>query len=166
MPANIVREAVKPGDESVWDYPRPAIHEATGKHVEVIFNGVKIVDTHRAVRVLETSHPPVYYFPLEDVKFEYFTRTARTSYCEWKGSANYYTITVDGKSAPDAAWAYLNPIAEFRSIANYIAVYPALMDACFVDGEQARPQPGGYYGGWITHEIKGPFKGDPGTSGW
>ncbi len=166
MPANIVREAVKPGEESVWDYPRPAIHQSTGKHVEVIFNGVKIADTRRAIRVLETSHPPVFYFPPEDVRFEFFTRTARTSYCEWKGSANYYTITVEGKSAPDAAWAYLNPVAEFRSIRGYIAVYPSLMDACLVDGERARPQPGGYYGGWITHEIKGPFKGDHGTSGW
>lgn len=166
MPANIQREAIKPGEESVWDYPRPPRFEPVSKHIEVIFNGVTLADTHRAVRVLETSHPPVYYIPVEDVRSEFLTRTQHTSYCEFKGIANYYTITVNGKSAPDAAWSYLTASPDARSIEGYIAVYPSLMDACMVDGEQARPQAGGYYGGWITKEIKGPFKGEPGTSGW
>lgn len=166
MPANIHREATLPGEESVWDYPRPPRLEETGKHIEIIFNGVKIADTHHAIRVLETSHPPVYYIPHEDVAFQFFTPTQRTSYCEFKGNASYYTITVDGKSVPDAAWTYLSPTHSFRAISGYIAVYPSMMDACIVDGEQARPQPGGFYGGWITHEIKGPFKGAAGTMGW
>jgi uncharacterized protein (DUF427 family) len=159
-------EPAGPGEESVWDYPRPPRLEDTDKHIEVIFNGVKIADTHRARRVLETSHPPVYYIPHEDVRAEYFTVAPRTTNCEWKGSAVYYTITVNGKSVPDAAWSYPNPILPFRRITGYIAFYPALMDACLVDGEQARPQPGGFYGGWITQDIKGPFKGERGSSGW
>ncbi len=161
------REPASPAEESVWDYPRPPRLEATASHIEVIFNGVKVADTHRAMRVLETSHPPVYYIPEEDVLMaEHFTRTSRSSYCEWKGSATYYTIRVGGKTTPNAAWTYLDPTPAFRAICGYVAFYPALMDACLVDGEKAVPQPGGFYGGWVTQSIKGPFKGEPGTSGW
>ena len=153
--------------ESVWDYPRPPRVESVSKHIEVVFNEVTIADTRRAKRVLETSHPPVYYIPPEDCKLgDYFTLTQRTSYCEWKGQAAYYTITVGDKSAPNAAWTYPTPDPRYPEIAGYVAFYPALMDACLVDGEKAQPQPGGFYGGWITQEIKGPFKGAPGTSGW
>ncbi len=166
MNTQVRREPVGPGEESVWDYPRPPRLEATSRHVEVIFNGVRIADSYRAFRVLETSHPPVYYIPAEDVRMVFLTLTERSTYCEWKGGATHYTITVDEESVPDGAWAYLTPIAGFGEIAGYIAFYPALMDACLVDGEQVRAQPGGYYGGWITHEVKGPFKGEPGTVGW
>lgn len=166
MAVSVEREPVGPGEESVWDYPRPPRLEPTSKHIEVYFNGVKIADTRRAMRVLETSHPPVYYLPPDDVKMEYFARTERDTFCEWKGSAVYYTISVDGKSARDAAWAYLDPDAEFKPIAGYVAIYPAAMDGCYVDGERVLPQPGRYYGGWITREIKGPFKGAPGSAGW
>src|SRR3954466_10954214 len=156
-----------PGQESVWDYPRPPALEDTTKHIEVVFNGVSIADTRRAKRVLETSHPPVYYIPPEDVKLaEYFTPTERGTFCEWKGAASYYAIEVGDRRVENAAWTYPTPDPSFKEIAGYIAVYPSLMDACIVDGERARPQPGGFYGGWITHDIKGPFKGERGTSGW
>ncbi|MEO8289143.1 MAG: DUF427 domain-containing protein [Chloroflexota bacterium] len=167
MPVQLVRESVGPGEESVWDYPRPPRIEDSNKHIEIVFNNVKIADTHRAKRVLETSHPPVYYIPSEDVMLaEHFSEAGNRTFCEWKGSASYFTITVGDRSASNAAWTYRNPHPAFREIEGYIAVYPALMDACLVDGQVARPQPGGFYGGWITSDIKGPFKGEPGTGGW
>jgi uncharacterized protein (DUF427 family) len=163
----VVREPVGAGEESVWDYPRPPRVEDTSKHVEVIFNGVKIADTRRARRVLETASPPVYYIPPEDIMLdEHFTSTERSTFCEWKGNASYYTITAGNRSAPNAAWTYLAPAAPFAEIAGYVAIYPALMDTCLVDGERVTPQPGRYYGGWVTHEIKGPFKGSPGSQDW
>ena len=167
MVAEIKREPAGPGEESVWDYPRPPRLEETGKHIEVVFNGVKIADTRRAKRVLETSSPPVYYIPPEDVKLaEYFTHSLHSTFCEWKGTASYYSVSVGDKTAHNAAWTYLDPLPEFREIAGYIAIYPAPMDACLVEGEVVKPQPGRYYGGWITHEIKGPFKGEPGSHSW
>jgi uncharacterized protein (DUF427 family) len=155
-----------PGQESVWDYPRPPRLEDTSKHIQVIFNGVTLADTHRAKRVLETSHPPVYYLPPEDVQMEYLAKTVRSSFCEWKGIAGYYTIRVGDKQADNAAWFYANPTAEFAGIKDYIAVYPGRMEACYVDGEQVQAQAGDFYGGWITKDIVGPFKGSAGTWGW
>lgn len=160
------REPAGPGEESVWDYPRPPRVEHSERHIEVVFNGVKIADSRRTKRVLETAGAPVFYIPRDDVKLEYFVETPRNTYCEWKGSATYYTITLSEKTAHNAAWTYLEPLPTFREIAGYIAVYPAPMDACMVDGEMVMPQPGRYYGGWVTHEIKGPFKGEPGSEGW
>jgi uncharacterized protein (DUF427 family) len=155
-----------PGQESVWDYPRPPRLERSSKHIQVVFNGVTIADTQRALRILETSQPPAYYIPPEDIRMEYLVPTARSTYCEWKGSASYYTISVHGKSAPDAAWYYPRPTSDYAALANYVAIYPAPMDACLVDGEKVQPQAGDFYGGWITGEIVGPFKGGPGTLGW
>lgn len=155
-----------PGQESVWDYPRPPRLEASTKHIQVVFNGVIIADTHRAQRVLETSHPPVYYISPEDIQSQYFTRTARSSFCEWKGQAAYYTITVGDRTAENAAWFYPNPTRSFASIKDYVAVYPSRMEACYVDGEKVTAQPGDFYGGWITSDIVGPFKGGVGTWGW
>ena len=155
-----------PGQESVWDYPRPPRVEDSSKHIQVILNGVVIADTHRAKRILETSHPPVYYLPPEDVKMEYFTPTSRTTYCEFKGAASYYTIQVADKTLPNGAWYYRKPTKGYEDITNYIALYPSQMDVCYVDGEQVQAQEGDFYGGWITSEIVGPFKGGPGTWGW
>ncbi|HIK29553.1 MAG: DUF427 domain-containing protein [Oscillatoriaceae bacterium SKW80] len=155
-----------PGQESVWDYPRPPIWQDTCKHLQVIFNSVIIADTRRAKRVLETSHPPVYYIPPEDIKMEYLIKTSRSSFCEWKGKACYYTIVVGEKLATDAAWFYPNPTPAFASIKDYVAFYASRMDACYVDGEKVEPQPGDFYGGWITKDIVGPFKGGAGTRGW
>jgi uncharacterized protein (DUF427 family) len=160
------RIAPGPGQESVWDYPRPPRLEDTARHIQVVFNGITIAETRRAKRVLETSHPPVYYIPPEDIKMEYLQPTPRSSWCEWKGQAGYYTITVGDKQAAHAAWFYPQPTTGFESIRGYVAFYPHLMDGCYVDGERVRPQAGGFYGGWITSDIVGPFKGEPGTQGW
>ena len=155
-----------PGQESVWDYPRPPRLEDSPKHVQIQFNGVTIADTHRAKRVLETSHPPVYYIPLEDIQTQYLQPTSRSTFCEWKGSAQYYTVQVGDRTAENAAWFYPDPTPAFAGIQNYVAFYPSRMEACYVDGEQVQAQPGDFYGGWITHEIVGPFKGSMGTWGW
>ena len=155
-----------PGQESVWDYPRPSRLEDSNKHIQVIFNGVVIADTHHARRILETSHPPVYYISPEGLKLQYFTPTPRTTFCEWKGAASYYTIKVGDKTVPDAAWYYRQPTHPYEALANYVAFYPGKMDTCFVDGERVQSQEGDFYGGWITSEIVGPFKGGMGTAGW
>ncbi len=155
-----------PGQESVWDYPRPPRLEPVSAPIKVIFNGVVIAETTHAMRVLETSHPPVYYIPPEDIRREYFSRTEHASFCEWKGQAAYYTIAVDGREAANAAWFYPNPTPSFFGIKDHLAFYPSKMDACFVGDEQVTSQPGDFYGGWITKNIVGPFKGDPGTWGW
>lgn len=156
----------KPGQESVWDYPRPPRLEDSSKRIRVVLNGVTIADTTRAKRVLETSHPPTYYIPPEDVKTEFLRAIPRTSWCEWKGKALYFTVTVGEKSAPAAAWTYPEPVPAFVPLRNYVAFYPSLMDACYVDGERVQAQAGDFYGGWITSDIVGPFKGGPGTWGW
>ena len=154
------------GQESVWDYPRPPKLEPTACHIQIVFNGETIAETRRAYRVLETSHPPVYYVPPEDIRTEFLTPGKGSSYCEWKGGAKYVTLTVGAKSALNVGWYYDSPTPSFAPIKNYIAFYAAPMDACFVDGETVTPQPGQFYGGWITSDVVGPFKGEPGTMGW
>lgn len=155
-----------PGQESVWDYPRPAIAEPSSKQIKIIFNEVAIAESQNTYRVLETSHPPVYYIPPEDVKMEYFSPISRQTFCEWKGVAKYYAIAVGEKTISHAAWYYPKPTLSFTAIQNYIAVYPSLMDACYVDGERVQAQEGDFYGGWVTRDIVGPFKGGSGTWGW
>jgi uncharacterized protein (DUF427 family) len=155
-----------PGQESVWDYPRPPRLEETNKRVKVVFGGVTIAYTTRGRRVLETSHPPVYYVPPEDVRMEHLTPAGGTSLCEWKGRARYYDVSADGRTEPRAAWFYPDPTTSFRDLKGYVAFYPSKMDACWVDGEKVEEQQGDFYGGWITPEIVGPFKGAPGTRGW
>jgi uncharacterized protein (DUF427 family) len=132
----------------------------------VVFNGVTVAETTRGKRVLETSHPPTYYFPPEDVELTYLAEAAGFSWCEWKGRASYYDVVVEDEEASRAAWTYREPRQGFEAIKNHFAFYPGSMDACYVDGERVRPQPGGYYGGWVTSDIVGPFKGGPGTQGW
>jgi uncharacterized protein (DUF427 family) len=136
------------------------------RHIVVIFNDLTIADTVAPKRVLETSHPPVYYIPPADINTNYLRQLTGGSYCEWKGRAQYFDVEVRGRVAAKAAWSYPAPTSAFVSMRDYVAFYPALMDACFVDGEQVQPQPGGFYGGWITSDIVGPFKGDPGTMYW
>lgn len=155
-----------PGQESVWDYPRPPLLEVFSGHIEVIFNDVTIADTRSAMRVLETSHPPVYYIPPEDINHEYIIQCSGTSFCEWKGQAHYYTVVVGQERADKAAWYYPHPTPGFAAIKSFVAFYPGVMDACFVNGEKAQPQPGGFYGGWVTSNIVGPFKGTPGIEYW
>lgn len=152
--------------KSVWDYPRPPRIEPTRRHLEILFAGIKIADTTRAWRILETSHPPVYYFPAEDVLIDYLVKSPRRTFCEWKGSAIYFSINVKGRIAQDAAWSYPDPVSKYQAIRDHFAFYPQKMDACYVDGELVRPQPGLFYGGWITSDLIGPFKGEPGSEGW
>ena len=152
--------------ESVWDYPRPPRLEFSDKHIQIKFNDVLIVDTIAAYRVLETSHPPGYYIPQEDIRMDYIVRDKGSSLCEWKGQATYYSVVVEDKKAVRAAWAYHNPTHHFAPIRGYLSFYVAPMDQCLVNGEVVRPQPGHFYGGWITDEIAGPFKGEPGTWHW
>ncbi len=156
----------KPGQESVWDYPRPPRLEPTSKRIRVVLNGETIVDSRRAYRVLETSHPPVYYVPLEDVKPGVLEHSGNSSICEWKGGARYHSLRVGNRVAPDAAWYYPNPTPGFVPIKHFVAFYAGPMDACFVDDERVTPQPGGFYGGWITSDVVGPFKGEAGSWGW
>lgn len=156
----------KAGQESVWDYPRPPRLESTNKHLKIIFNGEIIAETNHAIRVLETSHPPVYYFPPEDVRMEFFRKEINTSFCEWKGRAGYYGLKVGEKTVENAGWFYLNPTKSFADIKGFFAFYPSKMDACYVDDELVETQEGDFYGGWITKDIVGPFKGGAGTWGW
>lgn len=155
-----------PGQESVWDYPRPPRVEEATQQVKVVFNGEVIADTRRAQRILETSHPPVYYIPPEDVRMEYLTEAERRTQCEWKGQARYYNLSVGGRRVENAAWFYAQPTAGYEAIQDHVAFYPAKMDACYVDGELVQAQPGDFYGGWVTSSVVGPFKGGPGTAGW
>lgn len=160
------RTEPQPGQESVWDYPRPPRLELSPKQVRIVFNGEVLADTHRAFRVLETSHPPVYYLPPEDIRMEFLTMTPRSSFCEYKGQATYWTVRVGECEAASVAWSYESPTKPFAAIRGYLAFYPSRMDACYVDGEQVQAQSGDFYGGWITSEIVGPFKGGVGTWGW
>lgn len=147
--------------ESVWDYPRPPKVEETAKNVKVVFNAVVIAETTHAKRVLQTGHPPVYYIPQEDIHMEYLKPTSKTSTCEFKGKAFYYDIKVGSKSISSVGWAYPDPTKGYEGIKNYIAFYPRFMDACYVDGELVTPEPGEYFGGWVTKDIVGPFEGEP-----
>ena len=161
-------EPIEPGvgQESVWDYPRPPRLERTDKRIQVLFADILIADSRQAWRLLETSHPPVYYLPPGDIELKYLRESAGVSWCEWKGQASYYDVVVADRVARRAAWLYHRPTAAFANISDHVAFYAWAMDACLVDGEKARPQPGDFYGGWITDEIVGPFKGQPGSSGW
>lgn len=154
-----------PGQESVWDYPRPPRIEISDRRVQVKLGGAVIADTTRAKRVLETAGAPVWYLPPEDVMEDHLRPHARRTYCEWKGQAEYFTVRADGQSADAAAFTYRDPTPGFRDIAGYYGFYPGALE-CYVDGEKAAPQPGGYYAGWVTSDIVGPFKGEPGTEHW
>jgi uncharacterized protein (DUF427 family) len=152
--------------ESVWDYPRPPRLEPNTRHLQVVLNGVTVADTTGGFRVLETSHPPVYYFPPDDVDQPCLSRTSHRSFCEFKGSATYWTVSAGDRSVDEGAWSYASPSTGFEALVDHLAFYCGRMDACLVDGEKARPQPGGFYGGWITNDVVGPFKGEPGSSNW
>ena len=159
-------DPVGPGQESAWDYPRPPRLERVAARITIVFAGTTIVDTTGAFRVLETSHPPNYYLPPDDILPGVLERTASGSFCEWKGRAHYFDVRVGARCEPDAAWAYESPSPAFAAIRDHVAFYAGRMDACFVDGELVVPQPGGFYGGWITSAVVGPFKGGPGSRGW
>ena len=157
---------VGPGQESVWDYPRPPRVEQVARRVLIRLGGEVIVDTDDVVRVLETSHPPVYYLPISAFTAGALTPGEGSSYCEFKGGARYFDVHGGGQLRLRAAWTYPRPAAGFESLTGRVAVYARDMDLCTVDGVEVLPQPGRFYGGWITPEIVGPFKGEPGSLGW
>ncbi|VVT18838.1 DUF427 domain-containing protein [Erythrobacter sp. EC-HK427] len=159
-------EPVQPGQESVWDYPRPAIAEPTPAHIVIEHNGMTIADTRNAVRVLETSHPPNYYIPPQDIAKGVLRRAAGSSMCEWKGAAKYWDVVAGDDVLGRVGWSYASPTAGFRILKDYLAFYAAPFDRCMVDGETVTPQPGEFYGGWITSKVAGPFKGIPGSRFW
>jgi uncharacterized protein (DUF427 family) len=159
-------EPAGPGQESAWDYPRPPRLEVVRSRLTVVLGGQTIADTTAAYRVLETSHPPNYYFPPDDVADGALGRAPNASFCEWKGRAHYFTVRGGGDVVDEGAWGYDEPSEAFAAIRGYVAFYPGRMDACFVDGERVVPQPGDFYGGWITRSVVGPFKGGPGSRGW
>lgn len=153
--------------EHVGDYPRPPRPERTAARIRIVLGGVTVADTRAAWRVLETTHPPTYYLPPDAFALRtLLPGSARRSFCEWKGVASYWTLEGGGRSAPDAGWSYRDPTQPFAPIRDHVAVFAALMDGCYVDDEQVRPQDGGFYGGWITSNLRGPFKGAPGTQFW
>ena len=152
--------------ESVWDYPRPPRLERTSALLEVELGGVVVASTTDGWRVLETSHPPTYYLPASSFAAGVLRPTAGSSFCEWKGVASYVDLVTEARTAPKAGWTYVAPTPGFEPIAGCIAVMAAQVDACRVDGETVTPQPGGFYGGWITSSVTGPFKGVPGSMGW
>jgi len=155
-----------PGQESVWDYPRPPGVALSSKLVTVVLGGEQVCRTTRAWRVLETSHPPVWYLPRQDWVHGALAAAGGSSSCEWKGVASYLDVLGGGVRAERAAWTYPEPVPAYAVLTDAVAVYPAAMDACTVDGELVRPQDGGFYGGWVTDDVVGPFKGAPGTLGW
>ncbi|MEG3092999.1 DUF427 domain-containing protein [Sphingomonas sp. PB1R3] len=159
-------DPVAPGQESVWDYPRPAIAEPTRRHVRIEHRGIVIAETRRPVRTLETSHPPSWYIPPDDVMQRMLRRSDRRSFCEWKGEAIYWHVDMGDTVLRDVAWSYPNPTPAFAALRDHLAFYAAPFDRCTVDGEVVRPQPGGFYGGWITAALAGPFKGVPDSMGW
>ncbi|WP_344194526.1 DUF427 domain-containing protein [Pedococcus aerophilus] len=159
-------DPVGPGQESVWSYPRPPRVEQSSDSVEVWVGGERIALTTRSWRVLETSHPPTYYLPREAFVDGALRPADGSSYCEWKGMASYLDLVGGGRVAPRAGWFYAEPTRGFEVIAGAVAVMPAAVDRCVVNDEVVRPQEGGFYGGWITDRVVGPFKGIPGSWGW
>ncbi|GEP07954.1 hypothetical protein MOX02_59920 [Methylobacterium oxalidis] len=150
----------------MWDYPRPPRLEPVPERLRVVFDGVTIADSVRGWRVLETSHPPTYYLPPDDILPGALASAEGSSFCEWKGRAVYYDVIGPQRRIRRMAWAYPKPSAPFAALTNHIAFYAGPMDACFVGEERVTPQPGGFYGGWVTGRVVGPFKGEPGTEGW
>lgn len=161
-------EPIAPGpdQESVWDYPRPPRVENVSKCVRIIFNDEVIVDSYGSKRVLETSHPPNYYIPIDDIKTEYLLPSQYSTFCEWKGRANYYHLKVGDRQVDSVAWSYTQISPAYEELLNHISFYPRPMDACYVGDEKVEPQAGTFYAGWITSDIVGPFKGEPGSWGW
>lgn len=157
-----------PDTESVWDYPRPPAVDPSDRQVEIDFGGRTIATSRDALRVLETSHPPTWYLPRSAFDADVLRPVAsgRTTVCEFKGRASYFDVVVGDRIARAAAWTYANPAPGFEQLRDHVAVMPGAMDECRVDGEVVQAQEGDFYGGWITSDVRGPFKGGAGTLGW
>ena len=159
-------DQIGPGQESVWDYPRPAVAEPSDRHILIRHKGVVLADTRNSWRTLETSHPPTYYLPQGDIAMDLLSPNPRRSLCEWKGQAQYWDAAIGGDRFEGVGWSYPDPTASFATVAGHIAFYADPFEECLVDGEQVVPQPGGFYGGWITSREAGPFKGVPRSRFW
>lgn len=159
-------DPVQPGQRSVWDFPRPAIAEPCDAHIRIQHRGMIVAETRNAICTCETSHPPSYYIPPQDVAPGLLRRASGSSFCEWKGAASYWDVVIGDEVLQRVGWSYANPSASFTMLRNHIAFYAGPFDKCTVDGETVIPQPGAFYGGWITSGFAGPFKGGPGTMGW
>ena len=155
-----------PGQESAWDYPRPPRVEPSSETVEIMLGDEVVARSTRTLRVLETSHPPTYYVPVADFAPGVLRPVNGTTYCEWKGQAEYFDLVTQRRTAPRTGWTYPTPTKGFEVLVDHVAVMPGQVDRCTVDGEEVRPQAGGFYGGWITDRVVGPFKGEPGSHGW
>ena len=162
----VTPDPVGPGQESVWDYPRPPRIEPSTEEIEIRLGGEVIARTRSSYRVLETSHPPSYYLPRDAFVAGVLRPVEGTTFCEWKGQASYFDLVTPARTASRGAWTYPSPTADFAVIRDHLAVTPRLVDTCLVEGELVRAQEGGFYGGWITSRVTGPFKGGPGTLGW
>ena len=160
------REPIGPGQESVWDYPRPPRIEAITTHLRIEVGGRVLAETRAGQRVLETSHPPTYYFPPDAIERTLLIANPRRSFCEWKGQAHYWDVRIGDRVLEAVGWSYPNPTPGCGLAPGAFAFYAAPMERCLVDGEVATPQPGGFYGGWVTWRVVGPFKGGPGSWGW
>lgn len=154
-----------PGQESVWDYPRPPVVVVDTRHVTVELGGIRLADSRATLRLLETASPPTFYIPRRDVATEYLSPARASSFCEWKGQACYWDVRIGGLCRSAAVWGYPEAGGRYAELADCMACYPGAL-VCHVDGERVAAQPGGFYGGWVTHEIVGPYKGEPGTLGW
>ncbi len=159
--------------ESVWDYPRPPRMEPAARHLRIVHAGIVPAETRAAFRILETSHPPVYYLPPQDVALHLLQPSARRgSFCEFKGAARYWDLALPATperasiTVPEVAWSYAAPAGAYAALKDHLAFYASRVDECTVNGERVQPQPGDFYGGWITSDLRGPFKGAPGTMGW
>ena len=161
-----VPDPTAPGQRSVWSFPRPPALEPVGETVRIEFGGREIARTDAAWQVLETSHPPTVYLPADAFADGVLRARPETSGCEWKGRAVYFDVVAGGERAEKAAWGYPSPTPRFSALTDHVAVYAGPMDACWIGDERVTPQPGGFYGGWITSRVAGPFKGEPGTWGW
>lgn len=164
VPDNIVKPG--PGQESIWEYPRPPKVELFSKNMRVEFAGKVIAETNKSYKVMETSSPPCYYISTDYITMDYLFKSAYKTLCEWKGSARYWSINVDGNISKNAGWSYPRPWEGFEQIKDHIAFFAGRVDGCYIDSEKVVPQAGDYYGGWITSNIVGPFKGEPGTENW
>lgn len=159
-------DSIGPGQESVWSFPRPAIAQPSGARIVIEHAGTIVADSRASVRTLETSHPPSYYIPRDDIAPGVLHRAGGSSFCEWKGAATYWDVVIGGIVLPRVGWSYATPSPGFAALRDHVAFYAAPFDRCSVDGETVTPQPGGFYGGWITRAFAGPFKGVPGSRGW
>ncbi|MDQ3177667.1 MAG: DUF427 domain-containing protein [Actinomycetota bacterium] len=165
-PRGVIPDVPAPGQESVWDYPRPPRWDREQERIEIVFGGEVILATDGAIRVLETSHPPTYYLPVADFVDGVLRPAGGSSFCEWKWMASYFDVVVGDHVAARAAWGYPSPTAGWAVLLDHVAVYAAAMDRCTVGDDEVEPQPGGFYGGWVTPRVVGPFKGVPGSHGW